>query len=247
VRSKPWPARRLTTPPVVLGFAVMGLAACSDDPSATAAPTCEDKEMTLTTAAGGAFVPPTLADDGAMLASSVAESFCSARWTLNYPGGGADTVELRPVLPPAEAACVGDGLVDALGAERVRQSRSLGTWAWSTLGFGLSENLEHPAPISREDADAVVDVFARCTESWELLLVLSSTEGADDIGEASAACVTDRLDDDIARTIFASELDRAYDDPGQPDATPFPESIEPLVDVYEQCLTTAERAQLDFG
>jgi hypothetical protein len=231
----------------MLGVAIAGLTACSDDADVRAAPTCDDKDVTLTTAAGGMFVPPTLAGEEAELASSVAESFCSASWTLTYPGGDAERVELRPVLSSDEAACIGDGLVDALGLERVRQSRSVGTWAWSALGFGLGENVDHPAPISPDDAEAVVDVFEGCTASWELLLVLSVTGGADQIGDESAACVTAELDDETARTIFAGELDRAYDDPTQSTATPFAELIQPLVDAYDECLTPAERAQVDFN
>ena len=46
--------------------------------------------------------------------------------------------------------------------------------------------------------------------------------------------------------MLISEIDRAYDDPAQPDAQPFPESIEPLLAAYDECLTPAELNSVDF-
>ena len=50
------------------------------------------------------------------------------------------------------------------------------------------------------------------------------------------ACVADRLTDDEARLMLIGEIDRAYDDPSQPDAQPFVESLEPLLAAYDECL-----------
>jgi hypothetical protein len=90
-------------------------------------------------------------------------------------------------------------------------------------------------------------VFEECSESWKLLLMLSVTEGADGISDASAQCASDELADDDARSILVGEIDRAYDDPSQPDAEPFPDVVQPLVAVFQQCLTPDELGALDWN
>jgi hypothetical protein len=175
----------------------------------------------------------------------VAESFCAARWTIATPTDQL-TFSLRPVLPVAEAACIGDGLVEELGPARVRELRMLGSGPWSTLAFGLGAN-QGPHQADRAEAVAIVDVFMRCTRSWKLMLALSVTAGADKIGDDSGGCITEQLDDAIGRNIFAGELDRAYDDAAQPSAEPYPQLIAPLIDVFNRCLMPAELDALDFN
>ena len=46
--------------------------------------------------------------------------------------------------------------------------------------------------------------------------------------------------------MLVSEIDRAYDDPSQPEVQPFPETIEPLLAAYEECLSPNERRQVKF-
>ena len=223
---------------------LIGCSDGGDQPSSE--PTCADKVMTVTTDAGGQWSQATLPIDDEQLARMLAESFCSPVWTASYPDGSEVSFRSRPLLTGDEASCIGSGLVEALGADRLRELNAFGTSPWSTLGFGLSQN-SGGKPATRADAEAIADVFIDCTNSWKLLLALSVTEGANEIGDESASCVDARLDADTARTMLVGELDRAYDDPAQPDATPFPDLIRPLVDVFEQCLTPEEQAQLDFG
>jgi hypothetical protein len=214
-------------------------------PTAPPGPTCADQHVAVDVSPQGRFEPPPPPADDTRLRTWVAESFCAPRWTIDTPAEQL-TFELRPVLPAAEAACIGDGLVTALGAARVRELTVLGTGPWSTLSFGLSANQE-PHQLTRPEADAIVDVFVRCTRAWKLMLSSSVTEGADEIGDDSGACIVEQLDDDTGRHVFASELDRAYDDVSQPHAESFPDVIAPLVDVFERCLTPAELDRLDFN
>ncbi len=86
-----------------------------------------------------------------------------------------------------------------------------------------------------------------CSEEWKLLLILTVTEGAETISDESAACVADRLADDDAKAMLTSEIDRAYDDPTQPDAQPFADSIEQLIAAFDDCLSPEERDNLDFN
>jgi hypothetical protein len=212
--------------------------------SAPAQPACVDQHIAVDVTPQGRFEPPPPPADDALLPAWVAESFCAPTWAIDTPTEQLAFV-LRPVLPAGEAACIGDGLVTELGPARVRDLTVLGTGPWSTLSFGLIAN-QGPQQLSRPEADAIVAVFLRCTRAWKLLLSLSVTAGADEIGDGSTDCITEQLDDDTGRAIFAGELDRAYDDVAQPQAEPYPDVIGPLVEVFERCLTPAELDGLDF-
>jgi hypothetical protein len=225
---------------VCFGLTVMTLSntvSCggSDDTDSGASnAACEPKSVTLTARGTDASAPTLPADDSA-LAAAVASSFC-ATFTVTYPGG--KTVS-NPVVTDKEAVCIGDRLVERLGAAKVRALR-LGLSPWGLLGFALSNNVE------RTDAEQIVDTFKACSKSWKLLLIMSVTEGADEISDASAKCASERLSDSDARTVFVGELDRAYDDRSQTGAQPFPELIEPLIAVFDQCLSPAELDALDW-
>jgi hypothetical protein len=93
--------------------------------------------------------------------------------------------------------------------------------------------------MERDEAEAIVDVFVECSDSWMLLLILSVTEGADKISDQSASCVSDRLADDDARTMLVGEIDRA---PGH-----LGDLIEPLVAAFDACLSQSELDNLDFN
>jgi hypothetical protein len=113
-----------------------------------------------------------------------------------------------------------------------RQARApslLGAGPWSVLAFGVSNNRAGEQQLGREEAELIVDTFMECTTSWKLLLILSVTSGAEKISDSYASCVSDRLADDDARRILVGEIDRAYEDPTQPDAQPFPDLVDPLV------------------
>ena len=152
---------------------------------------------------------------------------------------------------------MGDQLVGVLGADRAKEL-DLGAGPWSLLFLGLFNN-QPPPPrpgttspdngerqIDRAEAESIVDVLVDCSDQWKLLLILSVTQGADTISDSSAGCVADRLSDDEATSMLIGEIDRAYDDPSQPDAQPFPELIEPLLTAYDECLTPAELDSVDF-
>lgn len=211
---------------------------CGGDPSAERAdttwpdPTCHSHEVDRTKV----DEPVLPADDGGRL-QAIADSFC-ARWFVQFPSGSFSA--LVPPLPEDDARCVGQGLLDLLGTERV-EALGFGTGPWNLLSFGLG----HGGEVEAEETASMVEVFARCSPSFEQLLILSVTEGTDEISAGSAACVSDELNDKTAKAILAGEMDRAYDT--DPQATPFPELVAPLVDAYDQCLTPAERSRLDFN
>jgi hypothetical protein len=117
---------------------------------------------------------------------------------------------------------------------------------WHLLGFALSNN-RPPQAIDRSEAETIAGVFEECSEAWKLLFMLSVTEGADGISEASARCASDELADEDARSILVGEIDRAYDDPSQPDAEPFADLVQPLISVFEQCLSPGELGALDWN
>lgn len=168
---------------------------------------------------------------------AIADSFC-ARWTVRFPSGTFEL--LNPPLLEADAQCAARELVDLLGAERAEEL-GFGTGPWDLLSFGLG----HGGSVDAEETASIVDAVASCSPDFERLLILSVTEGADQISAGSAACVARELDDKTAKTILAGEMDRAYD--SDPDATPFPDLVAPLVDAYDRCLTPAERSLLDFN
>lgn len=214
-------------------------AGCGGDPPAERAdstwpqPTCPSHDVDRT----GSPANPTLPADEAERLQSIADSFC-ARWFVQFPSGSFSA--LVPPLPEDDARCVAVGLVELLGTERV-EALGFGTGPWNLLGFGLG----HGREVEAEETASMVEVFARCSPSFEQLLILSVTEGTDEISAGSAACVADELDDKTAKTILAGEMDRAYD--SDPKATPFPELVTPLVDAYDQCLTPVERSRVDFN
>jgi hypothetical protein len=107
------------------------------------------------------------------------------------------------------------------------------------LGYGIG------LPIEAADAEAIVAVFEQCTPNWELLMITSITEGADQISRDSADCVAETLDNDVARNIFVSELAR---DDQQPNAPPDAlDYLATMIDAMESCLTTTELNALDFN
>lgn len=214
--------------------------------STSVASACTTKDVTISSVVNGIPAPPTNPDEPDALAATIAASFCVPTWNVTYPDGTEQALVSRPILTADEAACIGHGIIEGLGATRARELGVFGAAPWSLLGFGLSNNAP-PHTLERAEAEQLVDTFASCTPSWELLLILSVTEGADRISDASASCVRDELSAADAREMLVGEIDRAYDDPAQPDARPFPELIQPLVDAYDACLTPAERAGLDFS
>lgn len=207
---------------------------------------CRPRTVTFRPSVGGTSPgTPVLPGDGKALAVAVADSFCSPEWKLVLPDATERSVTARTVLPSDDAACIADQLIEVLGAARVRQM-ALGAGPWGLLSFGLSNN-SGESQIERAEAETIVEAFMDCSEQWKLLLILTVTEGAEKISDDSAACVAGRLADDDAKAILIGEIDRAYDDPSQPAAQPFSESIAPLLAAFDDCLSPEERDNLDFN
>jgi hypothetical protein len=229
---------------VILPVSVL-LVGCGDDGgSSAAADACQPRTITVESATSGVATPPSLPSGDDALALAIADSFCST-FVIVQPDGERMERAPRPVLPADEATCIGEGLVDELGAKWARDSW-LGTGPWHLLGISLANN-DGDRTLDRDRADAIADTFRRCSESWELLLIQSVTEGADEISDESARCVSDQLPDDTSEVMLAGKLDRAYDDRSQPDAPSLGELIQPLLDAFDACLTPTELDNLDFN
>ena len=164
---------------------------------------------------------------------------CSV-FTTTFPDGTKRTSR-PPQVTQREAACIGQTLVDRLGAARVRLL-GLGSGPWSTLGVGIALSNQ----IDRLEAERIVDTFKTCSKAWKLLLITSVTQGADEISDKSAECISAQVSDDTTRMIFVGEIDRAYDDPLQPNAQPYPQLVEPLAAAFDKCLNPTEQAAMDW-
>jgi hypothetical protein len=218
------------------------VAGCGDDGSAGSDDDAGSLEVSsdcgaveITGSAGGATrVPP----EPDVLTDALALSFC-ADFTMT--GGGGAPVTWGAVVASEDATCIARELVGRLGEPEVR-ALGFTRGPWDLLTFALS----NPA-IDRTAAEQVADSFRTCSDDWKLLLITSVTAGAREISDASAACVSTRLDDAAAREVLVSEIDRAYDDPSQPDATPYPQNVEPLVAAMDACLEPAELDALDWN
>lgn len=204
---------------------------------------CEPRDHRIEVAADGSPVT-TQRSPETNVAGSVAASFC-ADWTVTLPDETERTFSPTPKLTRVDAECMGDGIVDALGASRPLEL-GLGFGPWSLLSIGLGNN-QPPRHLDRHEAEAIADVAAACTADWKLLFVNSVTSGADQISDTSARCAADLIDDATAREILVSELDRAYDDPSQPDAEPYPDNVQPLIEALESCATPEELSGLDWN
>jgi hypothetical protein len=228
---------------VAVGAIVMASAllttGCGDSQSTGATANCERRERNLSADSGGGSPRPTLPEGDAALVAAVASSFCSV-FATTFPDG-TERTSRAPVVTQKEAACIGRTLVDRLGAARVR-SLGLGLGPWSTLGIGITMSNQ----IERSEAERIVDTFTTCSKSWKLLLITSVTQGADEISDKSAQCISEQISDDTTRTIFVGEIDRAYDDPSQPDAEPYPQLVEALVAAFDKCLTPTEQTAMDW-
>lgn len=249
-----------------LGLAGLLVAAgCGDDDSesagTTTAPTgtgssvtttasrpssvCEPQEVVYEAGADGVPVAPTVATDDDAFAEAIASMFCSPSWRMTFADGPQQTFSPRPVLTQQEALCIGDRIVEELGVSRASELR-FAMMPWHLLSFALVNN-RPPQAIDRSESETIAGVFEECSEAWKLLFMLSITEGTDRISEASAQCASDELADDDARSILVGEIDRAYDDPSQPDAESFADLVQPLIAAFEQCLSPDELGALDWN
>jgi len=137
-----------------------------------------------------------------------------------------------------EATCIGNELVETVGADRLRELR-FGIFPFTLLGYGLS------LPIELDEATVIAGVLRSCSPSWELLMITSATAGTDRISDASASCVQSVLDDDVAAEIFATELARPYDDAPSAGGADL-SHLDPMIAAFEDCLTPQELNAIDW-
>jgi hypothetical protein len=124
-------------------------------------------------------------------------------------------------IDPGDVSCLTDDLA-AVGAVRPQ----------------LDDDPDGSEQARRTGAERYVDVFVDCTSRWEHVFLLTRTEGADQISQPSANCVTDALDDDTARSMWIEEMVGASNDLRH---------LDPLFDTLDQCLTVEELDRLDWN
>ena len=226
VAEVPVPGAPDSTMVAGLGFARDGLVAEELTTSTYTALGCQDLFDPPT-------IPPSPAGDDELRAAIVAMFFTTT--PVTFPGVESTW---RPVVTEPEAKCIADGLIERLGTKRLREL-SFGLGQWHLLGFRLSVKIDRP------DAERMVDAFEACADTWELLLIMSATEGTDRMSADSASCTADRLDDAAARTAFIAELDGVNDTVH--DFTPDLSHLDPLLEALDACLSPAELDQLDWN
>jgi hypothetical protein len=176
---------------------------------------------------------PTLPANDADLAATIARAFYAEQ--ITDPEG---RVVWRPWVTESEATCIGAELVGALGADTLRELH-FGVFPFTLLGYGLG------LQIDMDSALVIADTIRGCSPNWELLIIMSATQGTQYISEDSARCTQSALDDDVAEQIFAIELARPYDEQpgaGGPDLS----HLEPLVQAMEECLSDQELNAIDW-
>ena len=208
------------------------LAACGDDGGEASSHACASVKLSVSEEGAVARVPPA----PEQLATAVAEPFCSE---FTYSSAEGPTTTWPAVVTSEDASCIADELIERFGETTLREW--FVGYPWSLLGFALMNE------VDRGQAEQLADTFASCSDRWKLLLIKSVTEGAEQISDASAGCVSEQLSDDDAREVMVLELDRAYDDPSQPNAVPYPETVEPLLTAMEECLSPTELDALDWN
>jgi hypothetical protein len=131
------------------------------------------------------------------------------------------------VVTDTEAACIGDGVVGALGATRVRELQ-IGAYPSPVLGTGVG--------MTADEATRVIDIVQRCAEHWKRFVFLYASQGTGEMSETSAACVERELADDDARVAFVKERSgyRTID------------HILPVEAAVDRCVTPAERERIDW-
>jgi hypothetical protein len=137
-----------------------------------------------------------------------------------------------PPVSEEEGACLADGLIEALGEQRVRES-GLGAFPFRLLSIGLSLRLD------ADEATTVVDVITGCTPAWELFLLLGITQGTQLVSEETALCVQAEFDDDDARALFELELTP------HPDADP--NHLGLIAAAFDRCATEQELNAIDWN
>ena len=126
-----------------------------------------------------------------------------------------------------EAQCFAAHLVKSYGAPRVRELES-------NSGAGFRD---------RGEAEKTVDALVACTVQWKLEFVRQVTEGADRLSDKSSTCVTSRLSDKAAREMLLADIvwkTQLSDDR----STAY---LDPLIKLFDQCLTAEELEQIDWN
>jgi hypothetical protein len=100
-------------------------------------------------------------------------------------------------LTAEQADCVGAGMVEAVGVEKL-----------STIDFGEDE-VEFT--LSPEDAAQAADVMVTCVDIQEVFAESFAQDGS--ISQDSAKCFADKLDDDLLKDFFAQVFQGEDDEP----------------------------------
>jgi hypothetical protein len=126
-----------------------------------------------------------------------------------------------------EAQCFADHLVASYGAPRVREFKSASGAQFRDRG----------------EAEKTVDALVACTKTWKLEFVRHVTEGADRMSDESSTCVTSRLSDRAARELLLAEIIWQHGLSDDRSIT----YLNPLIELFDQCLSAEELAQLDWN
>jgi hypothetical protein len=100
-------------------------------------------------------------------------------------------------LTPEQADCVGSGMVEAVGVEKL-----------STIDFAADE-VEFL--LSPEDAEEAADVMVSCVDIQEAFAESFTADGS--VSQESAQCIADKLDDDMLKDFFAQVFQGNDDEP----------------------------------
>jgi hypothetical protein len=161
-----------------------------------------------------------------------AQAVASAFYRSDVPTNPDGSIFVwRPAVTAPETSCIASGLITKLGEARVRDL-GIGSSVWHLLGFALSHEL------AKGEAATIVGVFRSCSPTWELLMILGVTQGANFISQSSAECTRKKLNDSTAQDIFIKELERTATDLGH---------LQPLQAALKECLTDQELQALDWN
>jgi hypothetical protein len=120
-------------------------------------------------------------------------------------------------LDAEQADCVGEGMVKAVGVDKL-----------STIDFSADE-VEFD--LSADDAEDAADVLVSCVDLQESFKQSFTQDGT--ISEDSADCLADKLDDDLLKDFFTELFQNS-------DAEPGAELTRAITSGMSDCLTDEE-------
>jgi len=225
---------------------VLALAACGDDSSPFVAPDSggsvttggDGQGTTPTTSGGGDGDPTTAPPTTAGELTGPGEIALSQAISDELLAGASDLGGDLGVLGPAEATCIGDGVVSALGTVRLRE-----------LGLrpgGMDESADLFGDMTQQELLAVTNVALDCIDVRGLLVELLGEVG---IGAGSANCVADELlDSGVLSGLLESVVAASGSDGAGLEALgEDPAIMGTLIRIFRTCLTDEEMGTLLGG